>query len=359
MSSSSAITARAPQPATRINLRGIAWFVAIAFGLAWLLDLPMALSGKGLASPWASLILLQNFTPAIATLLVARWISPLPHMRVATGLRWGAKGSRWGWYWLFGLLGLTAFNVAAPFVGALFDVFPLDLAHLSGLQAALESNPGGQQLLSQAPLATIALVIVATLPLQALLITPLTFGEEWGWRGYLLPQLLPLGQWPALLISGAIWGVWHAPLIVMGFDYPQHPLLGILLLTLFCMIVGTILGWTRLATGSVWPAVLGHAAIDANEVTGGVFVLLPAAAQFDTALASMTGVTGWILPLLFIGVLILTHQLPVRNPPDLAYSGLSAPSPDAVDAMRTVSPDHISERVSSSSPVSSLPDRQQ
>ena len=28
------------------------------------------------------------------------------------------------------------------------------------------------------------------------------FGEEWGWRGFLLPKLLPLGQWPALLLAG-------------------------------------------------------------------------------------------------------------------------------------------------------------
>jgi membrane protease YdiL (CAAX protease family) len=303
---------------TRLNLRGIVWFVVIAYGLAWLLDLPMALSGKGLASPWAVILTtLQNFTPALATLLVARWISPVPGMRRATGLRWGAKGSRWGWYWLFGLLGLTVFNVAAPFVGELFGVIHLDLAHLSGIRAFFEGQPGGRQLLAQVPLSTIAIVIVGTLPLQALIIAPINFGEEWGWRGYLLPQLLPLGQWPALLISGAIWGFWHTPLILMGFDYPQHRLLGVALITLFAIIIGVILGWTRLATGSVWPAVLGHAAIDANQVAGGVYVLLPAGAQFDTALAGLTGVTGWILPVLFIALLALTRRLPVRHPPDL------------------------------------------
>jgi uncharacterized protein len=310
---------------TGLDLRGIVWFLVISFGLAWLLDLPMALSG-GLNSPWALLITVQNLTPAIATLLVARWISPLPHMRRATGLRWGAKGSRWGWYYLFTLVGMTLFNVAAPFVGALFGVFPLDLAHLSGLRVAMVDN-GGQQLLHQVPLQTIALVIIATLPLQALLISPLNFGEEWGWRGYLLPRLLPLGQWPALLISGAIWGLWHAPLILLGFDYPQHHILGVLLLTVFCVIIGVILGWTRLATGSVWPAVLGHASMDANQVLGGAYVLLRAGAFPDTALAGLTGVTGWILPLLFIAFLALTHRLPVRNPPDTApaQNGIQLP----------------------------------
>src|SRR5262249_45214666 len=142
--------------------------------------------------------------------------------------------------------------------------------------------------------------------------------------------LLPLGQWPALVITGVVWGLWHGPLILMGFDYPQHHILGILLLTVFCVIIGVILGWTRLATGSVWPAMLGHAAIDANQVAGGVYVLRPAGAQFDTALAGMTGVTGWILPVLFIGFLVLTRRLPVRNPPDRQSSsdaGLSMAQP--------------------------------
>jgi len=314
----------------RLNLRGILWFLGIAYGLAWLLELPMALDGKGLSSPWFGLTFFVNFTPAVATLLVARWISPLPNARKATGLRWGVKGTRWGWYWLFGLFGLTAFNVAAPFVGALFGQFPLDLEHFSGLKAGLDAAPGGKDILGLAPLSTIALVIIVTLPLQALLICWINFGEEYGWRGYLLPQLLPLGQWPALLLSGAIWGFWHTPLILMGFDYPQHRVLGVLLITLFGMIVGVILGWTRLATGSVWPAVLGHAAVDANQVAGGVYVLLPAGAQIDTALAGMTGVTGWILPVLFIAFLAVTRRLPVRNPPDRPDADQGIPFPASV-----------------------------
>src|SRR5579872_914147 len=211
-------TTTALKPA--VNWKGILWFVGIAYALAWLLELPMALDGRGLNSPWSLLTFFVNFTPAVATLLVVRWISPLPNARKATGLRWGIKGTRWGWYWLFGLVGVTLFNVAAPFVGALFGQFPLDLQNFSGLKAFLTAQPGGKDILALAPLSTIALVILVTLPLQALLICWINFGEEYGWRGYLLPQLLPLGQWPALVFSGAIWGFWHTPLILMGFDYP-------------------------------------------------------------------------------------------------------------------------------------------
>jgi membrane protease YdiL (CAAX protease family) len=54
------------------------------------------------------------------------------------------------------------------------------------------------------------------------------FGEEFGWRGYLLPKLMPLGKLKAYTIVGVIWGLWHAPLILVGFNYPGYPILGIM-----------------------------------------------------------------------------------------------------------------------------------
>ena len=54
------------------------------------------------------------------------------------------------------------------------------------------------------------------------------FGEEFGWRGYLLPKLMPLGKWKAYTLVGIIWGLWHAPLILAGFNYPGFPVLGVL-----------------------------------------------------------------------------------------------------------------------------------
>lgn len=55
------------------------------------------------------------------------------------------------------------------------------------------------------------------------------FGEELGWRGYLLPKLLPLGKVRAYVLLGIAWGLWHAPLVFAGFMYPGHPLSGTLM----------------------------------------------------------------------------------------------------------------------------------
>jgi membrane protease YdiL (CAAX protease family) len=117
--------------------------------------------------------------------------------------------------------------------------------------------------------------------LQAMLIAPVvnglaTFGEEFGWRGYLQRKLMPLGPRKAMLAMGAIWGIWHWPVILMGynygFDYPGAPFLGPLAMVWFCLIVGTFLGWLTIKSDSVWPAVIGHAAINGMANLGALFV---------------------------------------------------------------------------------------
>jgi membrane protease YdiL (CAAX protease family) len=309
-------------PRSPLDWRGTRWFLAIAFGLAWLLDVPIWLSGQGLASPWALLILPRNFTPLLATVLVVRWLSPVPRARQMVGLCRGAPGVPWARYWLAGLLGFTLFNLASPFVGALFGRFPLDLG-LSAARAAAQTTPEGTALFAQIGAETYVAAVLATLPLQALPLVPVTLGEEVGWRGYLLLRLLPLGQWWALILSGAIWGLWHAPLILLGFNYPGHPLLGIALTATMGTIIGTLLGWLRLASGSLWPTVLGHAAINANQILGGIMLLAAAGASLDTSQATLLGWTGWLLPLLVIALLAATRRLPVPG----LFEHLPAPIP--------------------------------
>ena len=88
-------------------------------------------------------------------------------------------------------------------------------------------------------------------------------GEEIGWRGYLLTRLIDAGVPRPVLASGVIWGVWHVPLIVAGVyiaDSGQSRLLTVLLFMVTVISIGVIIARFRLATGSVWPAIVLHAA---------------------------------------------------------------------------------------------------
>lgn len=104
----------------------------------------------------------------------------------------------------------------------------------------------------------------------------ITFGEEFGWRGYLYPRLEKLIGLPkTLLLGGIIWGIWHAPVTVMGHNfgtgYPGFPFTGILIMCIFCTTAGALLHWLTKKTGSVYPASLTHAVI--NNCTGLVVAL--------------------------------------------------------------------------------------
>lgn len=106
------------------------------------------------------------------------------------------------------------------------------------------------------------------------------FGEEWGWRGYLLPKLLTCFKVvPAVLIDGLIWGLWHAPLVAVaglnyGMGYLGYPVTGILAMCVFCVVIGIILSYVTIKTSSCVPAILGHGMINGFATIGIYFTSL-------------------------------------------------------------------------------------
>ena len=180
---------------TSIDRRGLAAFLGVAFGGAWLADLGLVLTG-GVAGSSGWLIYVAMAAPAAATFVVSRYVSPTACVGHDTGLILGRRGSGWVWHWLFGWLGVAALASMGPFVGALLWVQSLDLVTLSGAPSVLGTLLPGVPLGSDNG-RTLVWIILATLPLQALPAAPVVWLEEWGWRGYQLPSLLPLGTWPA------------------------------------------------------------------------------------------------------------------------------------------------------------------
>lgn len=122
------------------------------------------------------------------------------------------------------------------------------------------------------------------------------FGEEWGWRGYLLPKLLKQFKVvPAVLLDGLIWGLWHAPIIALGHNYgtgyPGFPIVGILAMCVFCIVIGTIFSYVTIKTKSCVPAILGHSMINGFAPIGIYFTSLEN--PYNVFLGPMpTGVIG-------------------------------------------------------------------
>ena len=89
------------------------------------------------------------------------------------------------------------------------------------------------------------------------------FGEEWGWRGYMMPKLMELMPKPAaVIVGGIIWGLWHAPLTVSGHnfgtEYPGFPFVGIALMCVLCIVMNAFLTLLTERTGTIYPASFAH-----------------------------------------------------------------------------------------------------
>lgn len=138
-----------------------------------------------------------------------------------------------------------------------------------------------------------------------------TLGEELGWRGYMMPKLEELMGTPsALIVGGVIWGLWHAPMVILGHnfgtDYVFYPWLGIILMCLFCVFIGSFYTYLTKKTNSVFPAVAAHL-INNNGSSYLSAVLLFSLAAFSD-IDTMKGSTGLIyqicgiFPVMIVGI---------------------------------------------------------
>lgn len=160
------------------------------------------------------------------------------------------------------------------------------------------------------PMVILALQIGASIIIAPLFNTLFAFGEELGWRGFLLPKLMPLGEWNAIILSNVIWGLWHAPAIVQGHNYPGYPVWGILMMVVFTMLVGIIFSWLYLNTESPWTPALAHGSLNAVASLSVIF-LVPG---FDLAIGgTLASLMGWIPLAGFVLWLLVTRRVPVSG----------------------------------------------
>ncbi len=299
---------------TRIRPAATIAFILLACGLAWLAALPMWLD-RGLANPLSTaLISMMMFTPAIAVVVVMLTMRPVPRGERLRFLgMWPLRpAKRVVGMMVLGLFGPILLVALSVVVAALCGWVTLDLVHFSGFAEQLEASlPAG---VPAPPVMVVILSQLLMIPFAAATVNAaLAFGEELGWRGFLVPALRQYGTWPALVISGLIWGLWHAPVILLGYNFGRTDMAGVLLMTAGCLAWGVLLGWLRLRSASLWPAVFAHGAMNAAGAL--ITLLFAAGTTFDMALAGPLGVAGWIACAIVVVVLVLTGQF--RRQPEL------------------------------------------
>jgi len=296
--------------AQKVRWAPVLAFVLLACGLAWLVALPLWL-GDGLAEPLApALLVVMMLTPAVAALIVTLALgAPARGTRLRFLGFWPLRPARRVvWLLLIGWLGPPVVVALGILIAVALGIVQLDFT-FAGLAAQIE-----QALPAGAPMPPVGLVVIsqlAIIPVAALVNSVPALGEELGWRGWLLPALRPLGTGPALLVSGVIWGLWHSPVILLGYNFGRTDVSGVLFMTVGCVAWGVLLGWLRLRSASIWPAVVAHGSLNASAG----LILIVAAGQPDLALAGPLGVAGWVAAAVVVAVLLVTGQF--RRQPEL------------------------------------------
>jgi membrane protease YdiL (CAAX protease family) len=207
------------------------------------------------------------------------------------------------------LLGIVLFFVVNPLW---FD--PSMQSYLESMAAT--AGTSADQLMSDQPPMPILVtaVLFASLTYAPFINMIPAFGEELGWRGMLFPTLAErMSPRGAALVSGVIWGLWHAPIIAMGHNfgmgYPCFPIVGILSMVLTCTAFGCLLAYLRLRSRSVWPCALAHGAFNAIANIGVMFCIVGATPLGPSPLGLIAGI-----PLIVAGVVcwlrFSNHQEP-------------------------------------------------
>ena len=209
-----------------LDKKGISWFLVITFGLTYAIEGVLILSGFRVtvmpAITGQLVIAGVMWVPALAAFITIKFIT-----REGFGIARIRFGS-WKPY------------LATALIVPMCYIIIFGLTWLLGLGQPDWTLQQFQAMIVEAagqPIADMPspAIILPAMFLGTSIVSPIinglwAYGEELGWRGYLLPKLMPLGKLKAYLILGVIWGLWHMPIILIGFNYPGYPLLGILMM---------------------------------------------------------------------------------------------------------------------------------
>lgn len=198
-------------------------------------------------------------------------------------------------WWFVAWLLMPVVNILAMFASTLLPGVSLDPnSELVRLAIADMSTKG----LEIDGWGLLAITIVGSLFAGFTINAFFAFGEEIAWRGFLPRVMSDWGFWKKSLIIGIIWGFWHMPLILMGHNYPDHPIAGVFMMVLLCVVMTPIFLYLREKSGSTMAAAIAHGTLNGSA---GISVMYLAGS--NDLLCGTTGLVG-IMILVILDLLI-------------------------------------------------------
>ena len=200
---------------------------------------------------------------------------------VLEGLGVSFRFNRWWWigWLLMPVVAMAVLGVTLMMPGAKWSPdSPL-------MQASLAKMPEGV-----GPWGIIGISLVSGLLSGITINAVFAFGEEIAWRGFLMKEFKGKRFLQVALWIGLIWGFWHAPIILNGHNYPDHPVAGVFMMVVLCLLLTPILMYFRQKSGSVIVPAIIHGTF--NAVVGiSAVVVTPA----NDLLFGGAGLAGFIV----------------------------------------------------------------
>jgi hypothetical protein len=222
--------------------KGASAYLLVLFGLTWPVEIMALLRGVRFPAdqpnPTAQFLLLGvSLVPAIAAWLVVATLTK--ESLSFTGLRFGD----WRYYALT-WLAVPWLYIATYWLSAIFGFGTFDSSFHA--VATFLSRAGGAGSVQQ----YLMLALAFSLSISILVYALPAFFEQYGWIGFLLPKLLPLGRWQATLICGFLRGFWQLPLIAAGYAYTDR-LAGYVMIVLYMCALSLVECALRIRSNSV------------------------------------------------------------------------------------------------------------
>lgn len=283
-------------------------FVLLTFLFSWgLVALFILLNRDSPVMPYTALAVVYMFMPMLAAIILTKIKDKGSLKRLGLSFK---LNRYFVLAWLFPVILLfITIGINLLFPGVNYD------PSLEGIieRTTGQLSEGARQMalsqLEQYPIHPFWLGLISGLLAGVTVNALAAFGEEYGWRGYLLNVLEPLGFWKASLIIGLIWGIWHAPMILFfGHNYPVHRLAGVGMMVIFCILLSFFHTYVRLKSGSVIAPSILHGTL--NALAGLPLLVIQGGNELTNGL---TGLAGFIALFLLMIPLIWACRKPLQK----------------------------------------------
>lgn len=282
-------------------------FLGICFGISLLAAGLFHFLGGNYKSIWGTLFASgYMFIPLISVVITQLITGEKPFS--GCGVTFRMK-----WLWLFA--GLLAMQVFALLAMPVSTIFPDVSISTDGefLTQSLDSFKASG--VNVGPWGVLGISLISAVFAACSINAIFAFGEEVAWRGFLSRVLKGLGFWKKSLLVGFVWGVWHSPIILMGHNYPDHPVIGVFMMTAFCMLLAPVFQFFRAKAGSVFAAAVAHGSLNASAGLSIIYL-----SGYNDLLCGCSGAAGFAI--LLVADIIIAIYLRKRKNADKTESAI-------------------------------------